>query len=96
MLTKLEKYPDLLLQTLSVTIQSEEPGEDVDYNASIASGISVSALDAKLRKFQEMFPGATVTMRITSLIFNRGAQLLEFLKDINEPVDEKYVKLTGE
>lgn len=96
MLTKLEAYPELVPQTLSVLVESLGTGEDVDYSASVPAGIPVSSLDAKLRKFQEMFPNATVTMRITSLIFNRGDQLLAFLSDIKESYDRKHVKLAGE
>jgi hypothetical protein len=96
MITKLEAYTELVPQTLTVLVESIGTGEDVDYSASVPAGIPVSSLDAKLRKFQEMFPDATVTMRITSLMFNRGDQLLAFLTDIQESYDRKHVKLAGE
>jgi hypothetical protein len=96
MITKLEAYTELIPQTLTVLVESIVTGEDVDYSASVPAGIPVSSLDAKLRKFQEMFPDATVTMRITSLMFNRGDQLLAFLTDIQESYDRKHVKIAGE
>ena len=95
-ITKLQAYPDLMPQTVTVAVNSEDTGEDVDYTVSVPTGITVSSLDVKLRKFQDMFPNATVTMRITSLIFNRGDQLLAFLTDTKESYDRKHIKLVGE
>ncbi len=95
-ITKLHAYPELVPQTMTIAINSEATGEDVDYTVSVPTGMTVSSLDAKLRKFQDMFPDATVTMRITSLIFNRGDQLLAFLTDTKESYDHKHIKLVGE
>ncbi len=96
MCTKLSAYPELRLATVNVAVESGASNESLDYSLSNETGLTIVDLDTKIRKLQDIVSDANVTMRITSLIFNRGDQLLDFLKESNEAFDMKYVKLSGE
>ena len=80
----MEKAGTVRAFDVSITAESAEGEQNVDYSGSLQAGYDAAALKALAEKLQEMVSDGSVRMTIGSLGFVTGQDLLDWLISTNQ------------
>ncbi len=79
-INRLEKEPKVLAFDVSLTAESAEGAQNVEYSGALEAGYGAGALKAIAEKLQELVGGNNLRMTIGTLSFTTGQALLDWLK----------------
>lgn len=82
---RLEKSSTIAAFDISLTAESSDGEQNVDYSGSLQRGYDGAAVKALAEKLQELVSGGSLRMSIGSLGFASGQELLDWLKATNQP-----------
>jgi hypothetical protein len=88
---RLEKSATVKAFDISVTAESSDGEQNVDYSGSLQPGYDGAAVKALAEKLQELVNGGSLRMSIGSLGFGSGQQLLDWLKATGQPFNAAKV-----
>jgi hypothetical protein len=88
---RLEKSPTVSAFDISVTVESSDGEQNVDYSGSVQRGYDGEAIKALAEKLQDFVSGGSLRMSIGSLGFENGQELLDWLKATNQPFNATKV-----
>ena len=88
---RLEKSATVKAFDISVTAESSDGEQNVDYSGSLQPGYDGAAVKALAEKLQELVNGGSLRMSIGSLGFANGQQLLDWLKATGQPFNAAKV-----
>ena len=81
---RLEKTQSVLAFDISMTAESGDGEQNVDYSGSLQPGYDGAAVKGLAEKLQELVSGGSLRMSIGSLAFATGQELLDWLKATNQ------------
>ena len=81
---RLEKAPGVRAFDISLTAESSDGEQNIDYSGSVRGGYDAVALKALAEKLQELVSDGSLRMTIGSLGFSTGQGLLDWLKSTNQ------------
>jgi hypothetical protein len=84
---RLEKSGSLLAFDISLTAESSDGAQNVEYSGALDAGYGAAALKDVAEKLQEIVGGGSLRMTIGSLNFPTGQTLLDWLKASHQPFD---------
>jgi hypothetical protein len=82
---RLEKAAGVRVYDISLTAESSDGQQNVEYSGAIDGGYDAAALKSVAEKLQEIVCGGSLRMSIGSLGFPSGQALLDWLKAANQP-----------
>ncbi len=88
---RLEKAGNVLAFDISLTVESSDGLQNVDYSGALEDGYAAAALKAVAEKLQDIVGGGSLRMTVGSLGFPTGQALLDWLKTTNQPFDPNKV-----
>ncbi len=84
---RLEKADNVLAFDISVTAESSDGLQNIEYSGALEAGYGAAAIKSVAEKLQEIVGGGSLRMTIGSLSFPTGQTLLDWLKAMNQPFD---------
>jgi hypothetical protein len=84
---RLEKTSNVMAFDISLTAESVDGAQNVEYSGALDAGYGAAALKGVAEKLQEIVGGGSLRMTIGSLSFPTGQSLLDWLKAIQQPFD---------
>ena len=81
---RLEKAPSVRAFDISLTAESSDGEQNIDYSGSVKGGYDGLALKTLAEKLQELVSNGSLRMTIGSLGFSTGQGLLDWLKSTNQ------------
>jgi hypothetical protein len=81
---RLEMATDVRAYDVSLTAESSDGEQSVDYSSSVQGGYDGVALKLVAQKLQELVGDGRLRMTLGSLGFSTGQQLLDWLKSTNQ------------
>jgi hypothetical protein len=84
---RLETAEYVLGFDISLTAESADGTQNVDYSGALEGGYNAAALHAVAGKLQEIVGGSRLRMTIGSFSFPTGQALLDWLRLVNQPFD---------
>lgn len=95
-LARLEKSQGLLVHDVSLTAESADGLQNVEYSGSLAAGYDAPALKLITQNLQTIVGNGSLRMTLGSLAFPSGQGLLDWLKATNQPFNAgKVSQATG-
>lgn len=88
---RLEKTVSVYAYDISLTAESSDGMQNVDYSGTLQGGYEASSIRLLADKLQEMVGGGNIRMTIGSLGFATGQELLDWLKSSNCPFNASKV-----
>lgn len=82
---RLEKAVGVRAYDISLTAESDDGRQNVEYSGALDGGYDAAALKAVAEKLQDIVSGGSLRMAIGSLGFPTGQALLDWLKATNQP-----------
>ena len=82
---RLEKAAGVSAYDISLTAESSDGQQNVEYSGALEGGYDAAALKSVAEKLQEIVSGGSLRMTIGSLGFPTGQALLDWLKATNQP-----------
>ena len=87
MIGRLEKAADVLAFDVSLTAESTDGSQNVEYSGALAGGYGAAALKDVAEKLQTLVGDGSLRMTLGSLGFPCGQALLDWLKAAKQPFD---------
>jgi hypothetical protein len=87
----LEKASGVLAYDLSLTAESSNGQQNVEYSGALNGGYDSAAIKTVADKLQEIVSGGSLRMVVGSLGFPTGQALLDWLKSTNQPFNPTKV-----
>lgn len=84
---RLEKAGNVLAFDISITAESSDGAQNVEYSGALDGGYGAAAIKSVAEKLQEIVGGGGLRMTIGSFSFPTGQALLDWLKAIHQPFD---------
>ncbi|MCX8496484.1 MAG: DUF499 domain-containing protein [Akkermansiaceae bacterium] len=84
---RLEKAGNVLAFDISLTAESTDGAQNVEYSGALDAGYGAAALKEVAEKLQDIVGGGSLRMTIGSLNFPTGQSLLDWLKASHQPFD---------
>lgn len=84
---KLEKADNIMVFDISLTAESEDGAQNVEYSGALVAGYGAAALKDVAEKLQTIVGGGSLRMIVGSFNFPTGQSLLDWLKAMNIPFD---------
>ena len=81
---RLEKAPGVRAFDISLTAESSDGEQNIDYSGPFKAGYDAVALKTLAEKLQELVSDGSLRMTIGSLGFSTGQGLLDWLKSTNQ------------
>lgn len=91
-ITRLEQASAVMAHDISLTAESTDGQQNVEYSGALDSGYDAAAVKAIAQKLQDIVSGGDLRMTIGSLAFPTGQALLDWLKATNQPFNAAKVK----
>ena len=88
---RLENSAGVIGFDISLTAESDDRQQSVDYSGALDGGYNAAALKSVAEKLQEIVTGGSLRMTVGSLGFHTGQALLDWLKATNQPFDAAKV-----
>jgi hypothetical protein len=88
---RLEKAAGASAYDISLTAESSDGQQNVEYSGALEGGYDAAALKSVAEKLQEIVSGGSLRMIIGSLGFSTGQALLDWLKATNQPFNPAKV-----
>jgi hypothetical protein len=82
---RLEKAAGVTAFDLSLTAESSDRLQNVEYSGTLGTGYDAAAVKAVAEKLQDIVGGGSLRMTVGSLDFPTGQALLDWLKATNQP-----------
>ncbi|HEV8716594.1 MAG TPA: hypothetical protein VGX03_27720, partial [Candidatus Binatia bacterium] len=82
---RLEKTAGAGAYDVSLTAESSDGQQNVEYSGALDGGYDAAALKSVADKLQEIVSGGSLRMTVGSLGFSTGQALLDWLKATNQP-----------
>ena len=82
---------DLMAHDISLTAESTDRQQNVEYSGALDSGYDAVAVKAIAQKLQDIVSGGDLRMTIGNLAFPTGQALLDWLKATNQPFNAARV-----
>jgi hypothetical protein len=82
---RMEKAIGVTAYDISLTAESSDGQQNVEYSGALDGGYDAVALKAVAEKLQEIVSGGSLRMVVGSLGFSTGQALLDWLKITNQP-----------
>ena len=89
---RLEKAGVVTVHDISLTAESSDGQQNVEYSGALDSGYEAGALKAIAQQLQQMVGGGGLRMTAGSLAFPAGQALLDWLKATNQPFNAAKVR----
>lgn len=90
-LQRLERTPSVLAHDISLTAESNDGQQNVEYSGALESGYNAAAAKTVAERLQEIVSGGSLRMSVGSLAFVTGQALLDWLKATNQPFNATKV-----
>ncbi len=84
---RLEKAGNVLAFDISLTAESSDGAQNVEYSGALDGGYGAAAIKSVAEKLQEIVGGGSLRMTIGSFSFPTGQALLDWLKATHQPFD---------
>ena len=84
---RLEKAGNVLAFDISLTAESSDGAQNVEYSGALDGGYGAAAIKSVAEKLQEIVGGGSLRMIIGSFSFPTGQALLDWLKATHQPFD---------
>jgi hypothetical protein len=81
---KLEKTAGVSVYAISITAESNDGMQNLDYSGALDCGYDAAALKSVAEKLQEIVSGGSVRMTVGAIGFPTGQALLDWLKATNQ------------
>ena len=88
---RLEQAGAVMAHDISLTAESSDGQQNVEYSGALDSGYDAAAVKAIAQKLQDIVSGGDLRMTIGSLAFPTGQALLDWLKATNQPFNAAKV-----
>ena len=85
LIQRLERYPTVCAYDISLTAESTDGRQNVEYSGALEDGYDAMAIKSVAEKLQEIVAGGSLRMTIGSLGFPSGQALLDWLKVTRQP-----------
>jgi len=85
LIQRLEEASGVTGYDISLTAESSDGLQNVEYSGSLEGGYDAAAVKAVAQKLQDIVSGGSLRMTIGSLGFPTGQSLLDWLKATNQP-----------
>ena len=89
---RLELAAGAIAHDISLTAESDDGQQNVEYSGALDSGYDAAAVKAVAQKLQEIVSGGGLRMTIGSLAFPTGQAMLDWLKATNQPFNAAQVR----
>ena len=89
---RLEKAGTVMAHDISLTAESADGQQNVEYSGALEGGYDASAVKAIAQKLQDIVSEGSLRMAIGSLAFTSGQALLDWLKATNQPFNTAKVR----
>ena len=90
-IVRLEQAGAVMAHDISLTAESTDGQQNVEYSGALDSGYDAVAVKAIAQKLQDIVSGGGLRMTIGSLAFPTGQALLDWLKATNQPFNSAKV-----
>ena len=90
-IVRLEQASAVMAHDISLTAESTDGQQNVEYSGALDSGYDAVAVKAIAQKLQDIVSGGDLRMSIGSLAFPTGQALLDWLKATNQPFNAAKV-----
>lgn len=90
-LQKMEANGQIVAHDISLTAESPDGQQNVEYSGALDSGYAAASAKAVAEKLQSIVEGGSLRMSIGSLAFPTGQALLDWLKATNQPFNATKV-----
>ncbi|MBC7621341.1 MAG: chitobiase/beta-hexosaminidase C-terminal domain-containing protein, partial [Candidatus Saccharibacteria bacterium] len=90
-ITRLEQAVSVISHDISLTAESEDGQQNVEYSGALDSGYDALVVKAIAQKLQDIVSGGGLRMTIGSLAFPTGQALLDWLRATNQPFNAAKV-----
>ena len=94
-ITRLEQAGGVMAHDISLTAESTDGQQNVEYSGALDSGYNAQAVKATAQKLQDIVGNGDLRMTIGSLAFPNGQALLDWLKAAKQPFNAAKVSQTG-
>jgi hypothetical protein len=94
-LQRLEGAADVTAHDISLTAESTDGQQSVDYSGSLEGGYAAAAVKTVAERLQEIVSTGSLRMSVGSLAFPTGQALLDWLKATNQPFNAAKVVQSG-
>lgn len=88
---RLDKITGAIVYDISLTAESSDGQQNVEYSGALDGGYDVSSLKTVTEKLQDIVGGSSLRMTIGSIWFSTGQALLDWLKATNQPFNPAKV-----
>lgn len=88
---RLEQAGGVMAHDISLTAESADGQQNVEYSGAVDSGYDASAVKAIAQKLQDIVSDGALRMTLGSLAFATGQALLDWLKATNQPFNAAKV-----
>ena len=92
LIQRLEKADHVTAFDISLTAESNDGLQNLEYSGALEEGYSGTALKVVVEKLQELVGGGSLRMTVGRLGFPSGQTLLDWLKAVNQPFNQSKVK----
>ena len=89
---RLEKAGSVMAHDISLTAESADGQQNVEYSGALEGGYDAPAVKAIAQKLQDIVSEGSLRMAIGSLAFPSGQALLDWLKATNQPFNAAKVR----
>ena len=89
---RLEKAGSVMAHDISLTAESADGQQNVEYSGALEGGYDAPAVKAIAQKLQDIVSEGSLRMAIGSLAFTSGQALLDWLKATNQPFNTAKVR----
>lgn len=89
---RLELAAGVMAHDISLTAESDDGQQNVEYSGALDSGYDAPAVKAVAQKLQDIVSGGGLRMSVGSLAFPTGQALLDWLKATNQPFNAAKVQ----
>jgi len=89
---RLEKAGTVMAHDISLTAESADGQQNVEYSGALEGGYDAPAVKAIVQKLQDIVIDGSLRMAIGNLAFPTGQALLDWLKATNEPFNAAKVR----
>ncbi|MES1976706.1 MAG: DUF499 domain-containing protein [Pseudomonadota bacterium] len=90
-IVRLEQAVTVMAHDISLTAESTDGQQNVEYSGALESGYGSAAVRAIAQKLQDIVNGDDLRMTVGSLAFPTGQALLDWLKATNQPFNAAKV-----
>jgi len=94
-LQRLEKTAGVTAHDISLTAESTDGQQNIEYSGAVESGYDADAAKSLAERLQEIVSSGSLRMSVGSLAFPSGQALLDWLKATNQPFNAAKVSQTA-